>query len=173
MFAGLSDDLEHVLVKENVTYNYHQFCYTEQSFSQPPLYGNWRIMSLNHDKKNVEFVSSIEHVKYPFYGVQFHPEKPIYEFVSTLVPHTTDSIRVGQYFADFFVNEARKNTHIFENSTEQQSVLIYNYDMTYTSLIGSSYEQQYLFKDLRNSAAKKPLYFGLVLATLATLYAAP
>lgn len=166
MFAGLSAELDKMLVNENVTYNYHRFCYTEQSFSQSPLKGNWRIMSLNHDKENVEYVSSIEHIKYPFYGVQFHPEKPLYEFVSKSVPHTIAAIRVGQYFADFFVNEARNNPHMFENITEQQAALIYNYNPAYTSLIGSSYEQQYHFKQLRNSAATKTAYWVIMLVTI-------
>lgn len=145
MFAGLPGKLSSVLEKENVTYNYHGYCYTEQSFLEPPLNGSWRIMSLNHDTEGVEFVSSIEHLKYPFYGVQFHPEKPIYEFGSSHVPHTKSSIRIGQYFADFFVNEARRNPHNFTTTSEQSRALIYNYSPEYTSKIGSSYEQQYLF----------------------------
>ncbi|KAH8365445.1 hypothetical protein KR093_000873 [Drosophila rubida] len=145
LFAGASEDIISALSMENVTYNYHRYCYTVESFDEPALKDNWRIMSVNHDVNDYEFVSSIEHVKYPFYGVQFHPEKPLYEFVSSKVPHTISAVKVSQYFADFFMREARRCPHVFSNSTEQKRSLIYNYNPKYTSLVGSSYTQQYLF----------------------------
>ncbi|KAH8416334.1 hypothetical protein KR222_008625, partial [Zaprionus bogoriensis] len=148
LFAGLPEDVASLLASENITYNYHQYCYTEQSFAEPPLNSSWRIMSLNHDTNGVEFVSSLEHIKYPFYGVQFHPEKPLYEFVSSSVPHTASAVRSSQYFADFFINEARRNPHNFLNATEQKRALIYNYNPKYTSLIGSGFIQQYIFSDV-------------------------
>ena len=33
------------------------------------------VLSTNKDKKGTAFVSTIEAKKYPFYGVQWHPEK--------------------------------------------------------------------------------------------------
>lgn len=102
-------------------------------------------MSLNHDVNGIEFVSTIEHVKYPFYGVQFHPEKSLYEFVNAKVPHTNSAAKSTQYFADFFISEARQNPHRFLNATEQKRSLIYNYNPKYTSLVGSSFIQLYLF----------------------------
>lgn len=30
----------------------------------------WRVMSLNRDWNGFEFISSIEHFRYPFYGIQ-------------------------------------------------------------------------------------------------------
>ncbi|KAM8710946.1 hypothetical protein ACLKA7_017561 [Drosophila subpalustris] len=145
LFADASDEIIAALSNENITYNYHRYCYTEQSFAEPPINSSWRIMSLNHDLHGVEFVSSIEHVTYPFYGVQFHPEKALYEFVSAKVPHTNSAVKSSQYFADFFISEARRNPHKFLNATEQKRSLIYNYNPKYTALVGSSYTQLYLF----------------------------
>ncbi|EDV95716.1 gamma-glutamyl hydrolase [Drosophila grimshawi] len=148
LFGGASEDLITKLSVENVTYNYHQWCYTEQSFEVPPLNNSWRIISLNHDLNGIEFVSTIEHLRYPFYGVQFHPEKALYEFVSAKVPHTPSAVQSGQYFADFFISEARRNPHVFKNATEQAQSLIYNYKPEYTALVGSSYIQQYVFGEI-------------------------
>ncbi|XP_034481571.1 gamma-glutamyl hydrolase [Drosophila innubila] len=145
LFEGASDEVITALTNENITYNYHRYCYTEKSFDGPPLNNSWRIMSLNHDIHGAEFVSSIEHLKYPFYGVQFHPEKPLYEFVSAKIPHTDSAVKSSQYFADFFISQARQNPHKFVNSTEQLRSLIYNYNPKYTMLMGSGYVQQYLF----------------------------
>ena len=43
---------------------------------------------------------------YPFYGVQFHPEKSNFEWmVDSVVSHSAESVLVSQYFANFFVSE--------------------------------------------------------------------
>ncbi|ALC43937.1 l-3-72Dp, partial [Drosophila busckii] len=141
MFAGASAELITLMSKQNVTYNYHRNCYTQQSFEN----SSWRIMSINNDLQGVEFVSTIEHLQYPFYGVQFHPEKNLYEFVSKLIPHTAGAVHSAQYFADFFISEARRNKHTFDNAAEQSAAMIYNYKPEYTAKIGSGYIQQYLF----------------------------
>lgn len=47
---------------------------------------------------------------YPFYGVQFHPEKPIFAWaVNTTIKHDPVSVMVSQYFANFFVNEGKNS----------------------------------------------------------------
>lgn len=103
----------------------------------------WRVMSVNRDANNVEFISSMEHQNYPFYGVQFHPEKNLYEWASNKdIPHTLDAIEASQYFAQFFVNEARKSANSFEDANKY---LIYNFDVTYTGVKYSSFQQCYLF----------------------------
>ena len=65
-------------------------------------------MSLNHDKNGLEFISTIEHITYPFYGIQFHPEKNIYEWVDGKnIPHGKNATIVSQYFANFFIEEGK------------------------------------------------------------------
>jgi hypothetical protein len=65
----------------------------------------WRILSVN-SYKGIEFISSIEHKAYPFYGVQFHPEKNAFEWKTESIPHSADAILVGQFYGNFFVNES-------------------------------------------------------------------
>lgn len=106
------------------------------------------MISTNKDWNNFEFISSIEHKKYPFYGIQFHPEKNLYEWVRNKnISHTPNAVIASQYFAQFFVNEARKNNHQFRDTKTEDQHLIYNFPLTFSGLVGSSYEQCYLFKD--------------------------
>ncbi|XP_061402619.1 gamma-glutamyl hydrolase [Musca vetustissima] len=148
MFRNASPEVIDILKNYPVTANFHMYCFTEETFATMKLDTLWRVMSLNHDWDGSEFISSIEHKKYPFYGVQFHPEKNLYEFVQNRnITHTTLAIKASQYFADFFVGETRRNRQFFKNQTEETEALIYNYAPKYTGAIGSSFMQQYLFDE--------------------------
>ncbi|KAI8120162.1 Gamma-glutamyl hydrolase [Lucilia cuprina] len=153
MFRNASDNVIDILKNYVVTANFHLYCFTEETFANMKLNNIWDVMSLNHDWDGIEFISTIEHKKYPFYGTQFHPEKNIYEFIANRnITHTSKAIQASQYFADFLVNEARRNRQQFNNETEEVQHLIYNYAPVYTALKGSSFEQQYLFEAERSSA---------------------
>jgi len=53
----------------------------------------FEILSISLDHNNKEFISAIEAKEYPFYGIQFHPEKNAYEWKSHLdVNHSLKSI---------------------------------------------------------------------------------
>ncbi|XP_025152457.1 chitobiosyldiphosphodolichol beta-mannosyltransferase isoform X2 [Harpegnathos saltator] len=147
LFKHAPLDIVEILKLERVTANYHQFCVTEESLRRVNLINEFRVMSLNHDKLGQEFISTLEHKNYPFYGMQFHPEKNIYEWkTGKNIPHGINATRVAQYFADFFINEARRNSHRFSTPQEEERSLIYNYPVTYTAPQGSTYLQCYMFK---------------------------
>lgn len=79
-----------------------------QALKRVELDHTFRIISENYDKNGVKFISSLEHVSKPFYGLQFHPEKNIYEWISGKnIPHSSKAIMASQYFANFFVNESK------------------------------------------------------------------
>lgn len=40
----------------------------------------WNLVSTATSPQNERFVASVEAKKYPFYGVQFHPEKNLFEW---------------------------------------------------------------------------------------------
>lgn len=103
-------------------------------------------MSVNNDWNGLEFISTLEHRRYPFYGVQFHPEKNLYEWVRNKnISHTAHAIRASQFFSDFFVNEARKSDNHFKDAKTEDQHVIYNFPPEFTGAKGSSYEQSYLF----------------------------
>lgn len=61
------------------------------------------------------------------------------------ISHTSNAIVASQYFAEFFVNEARKSDHHFKDAKTEDQYVIYNYDASFTGLKGSSFEQSYMF----------------------------
>ncbi|XP_008214312.2 chitobiosyldiphosphodolichol beta-mannosyltransferase isoform X2 [Nasonia vitripennis] len=147
LFGKAPSDVIQILRSENVTGNYHRYCVTQEGLAKANLTNKFRVMSVNHDWNGQEFISTLEHVSMPFYGVQFHPEKNAYEWVKGKnIPHSFNAVRTNQYFADFFVNEARKNHHAFPSAGEENAALIYNYPATFTGMKGSSYLQCYMFK---------------------------
>lgn len=66
------------------------------------------------------------------------------------LPHTLATIEVAQYFSNYFVNEARKSTHVFGDTKDIISSLIENYTPVYTQKDGSNYFQAYLFNRNRD-----------------------
>ncbi|CAH0547473.1 unnamed protein product [Brassicogethes aeneus] len=146
LLSQTPQEIIQILRTKNVTYNYHRYCLTEAVIKKHGLDKEWKILSTNKDEHGEEFVSMMESTKQPFYGVQFHPEKSPFEFKNNYgIPHCRDSIRVAQYFANFFVDECRKSKNNFPDSNLEKISLIYNYQTTYTGLNGSSYEQIYFF----------------------------
>ena len=48
----------------------------------------WKALSYNFDKNRLQYISTIEARNFPFIGVQFHPEKNIFEWTTnTVIPH--------------------------------------------------------------------------------------
>ena len=50
------------------------------------------VLSTNKDKKGTAFVSTIEAKKYPFYGVQWHPEKAMLFVVADTLCATAETL---------------------------------------------------------------------------------
>ena len=60
------------------------------------------------------------------------------------IPHTFDAVVASQYFANFFVNEARKSNIKLENENDY---LIYNYITNFTGKSGGYFTETYFFYD--------------------------
>lgn len=61
------------------------------------------------------------------------------------ITHTESATRANQYFARFFVEEARKSSNGFEDITTEYGHLIFNFPKTFTAA-KSIYSECYLFK---------------------------
>ncbi|GFG38658.1 hypothetical protein Cfor_09242 [Coptotermes formosanus] len=143
LYRDDTDGILSILEKQNVTFNNHFWCITEQELIASDIADEWHILSVN-SYKGSEFISSVEHRKYPFYGVQFHPEKNAFEWKVESIPHSAAAILVGQFYGNFFISEARKNNNSFPNTEEERAALIYSYPATYTG-DKIAFEQTYLF----------------------------
>ncbi|XP_033338286.2 gamma-glutamyl hydrolase [Megalopta genalis] len=146
MFGNVSNDIIDMLKNEMLTFNAHHNCVTIKQLRHYNIMDKFKILSVNYDKIGEEYISSFETIGYPFYGLQFHPEKNLYEWKEDLkIPHGENAARVTQFFANFFVDEARKNHNYFTNVNEEAQSLIYNYPVQYTAQYHSTFEQCYLF----------------------------
>lgn len=150
LFHSLSLEQMKILSTKNVTFNFHRKCITKESFENTRLKDTFNILSMNKDKNGKEFISSFESKKYPMYGVQFHPEKNIYEFVNqkelyTQIPHDSEAIAIAQYFGNFFVNQCRLNNHTWSENFSQNFPLIYSFKPEHT-IDYENFEQMYFFQ---------------------------
>ncbi|XP_026100152.1 gamma-glutamyl hydrolase-like [Carassius auratus] len=146
MFTNFPSDIRKALSQEPLTANFHHYGVTKEAFlGNEKLSGFFSVLSTNIAQNGFEFVSTVEGRKYPFYGVQWHPEvnrfqwDPHYNF-----PHSRNAVHVSSLLAEFFVNEGRRSSHHFREAAEESSALIYNYSPVYVANI-SAYEQSYFF----------------------------
>lgn len=111
LFSEMSYDDIIRYQQTNILYMNHQY-----GFPLTPELFMWYskfldILAKNKDKNGVEYISAIKYKKYPFYGVQFHPEKPIYEWLDETIPHSFDAIKMSTQLSNVFVNECRRNNN--------------------------------------------------------------
>ncbi|KAM3860374.1 gamma-glutamyl hydrolase [Diretmus argenteus] len=144
MFKEFPAELMAALASEPLTENSHQWSLTVESYkNNEELMNFYKPLSTNTDGK-VEFVSTMEAYDFPFYGTQWHPEKNAFEWRRPFIPHSPSAVKTTSYMAQFFVNEARKSFHRFDNEEEEMKALIYNYNPVYNG-IKSTFEQTYFF----------------------------
>ncbi|XP_071830449.1 gamma-glutamyl hydrolase-like [Apostichopus japonicus] len=130
IFGDAADWILEALQNDALTFNYHSFSVTPQDFNNAKsMKSTYKMVSISKNDDGREFVSVIEGNVYPLFGVQFHPEKPIFAWSpNTKVKHDALSVAVSRYFGDFFVSEARKSNHSFKSLEEETAASIYNYN---------------------------------------------
>jgi gamma-glutamyl hydrolase len=141
------DDLGDIYITQNVTFNNHQFALLVDTFSNDKdLNTFYNSLSENDDRNGTRFVSTMEGIKYPIYGIQWHAEKPLYEWNSNEdINHHGDAISAMQYMSNTFVFLARASKHSFPSAKAEQSAVIYNYKPVYTYDDDPDFEQCYFF----------------------------
>ncbi|KAK3931168.1 Gamma-glutamyl hydrolase A [Frankliniella fusca] len=149
MFSRAPRRIVATLESNNVTVNHHKKCLTRSEMQRSGLDREWRTLTVSKDAAGHEFVSAFEHTSQPYYGVQFHPEKNIYEWKRNKhYPHSAAAIAASRFFADFLVSEARRNNHSFPASTERDE-LIYRHQPVDTKE-KLMWEQLYFFEKQTN-----------------------
>ncbi|XP_015687349.1 gamma-glutamyl hydrolase [Protobothrops mucrosquamatus] len=144
MFQDFPEEIYELLASEPVSSHFHSWSLSMQNYTKNKKLRNfYKILTTNFH--NVEFISTMEAYSYPIYGVQWHPEKNPFEWKnSTGIPHSSASIKVTFFLADFFVNEARKSNHHFSSKKAETNALIYNFNPVFTGTF-SSFDQAYFF----------------------------
>uniref|UniRef100_W5NDC4 folate gamma-glutamyl hydrolase n=1 Tax=Lepisosteus oculatus TaxID=7918 RepID=W5NDC4_LEPOC len=146
VFENFPHETLKALTQEPLTGNFHHYGVTFETFKgNEKLEQFFSILSTNIAENGVKFVSTMEGKKYPFYGVQWHPEVNRFEWDPKVqYPHSRNAVRVSSLLAEFFVNEARKSSHHFSNPEDEEAALMYNYVPMFTSAF-TSYNQVYFF----------------------------
>ncbi|XP_061584347.1 gamma-glutamyl hydrolase-like [Cololabis saira] len=145
LFRGFPKDLLQTLTDQNITSNFHSWSLSLQNYSgNAKLRRFYKVLSTNSDGKK-EFISTMEAYRYPFYAVQWHPEKSPFEWIDKAgMVHSTSAVRVSFYAASFLVSEAMKNQHRFPSPAEEERALIYNSAPVYRG-ISAVFVQNYYF----------------------------
>ena len=128
LYNQMSDDLWEATITENITLFDHNSSISPESFYHNDYLPEiMSVLSVSYAGYERWFISSAEAVNYPFYGSQYHSEKNTFEWSLIPIPHTPIAILFEQFIANFFVNEARKNNHQYEEDALDKS-LIYNWN---------------------------------------------
>jgi hypothetical protein len=142
-------DVSSILSTENVTMNFHHWCLTKENFTKYEMEKNWDLLATGNDTDGLEFIALMESKVYPIWLSQFHPEKNAFEWTNKYptIPHFASAVKSAFFFAEFFVQETRKNFHSFASREEEEKYLIYNQVPVFTGNIQIDFSmvQSYLF----------------------------
>ncbi|KJE91422.1 hypothetical protein CAOG_008619 [Capsaspora owczarzaki ATCC 30864] len=143
---AIPEQLRQPLQFEPLTDNQHHNGVTPDAFSRNRhLPSFFRVISTNLDRKGQPFVSTVEAFNYPIWGVQWHPERPLFEW-SDEVNRSLEAIQVGQFVSSFFIEETKRSPHRFPSQSAELAALVYQDPITYTyALTNGSYAQMYFY----------------------------
>jgi len=99
----------------------------------PALAAGFKVLATAVDRKGVPYVATIEHAAYPFFGTQWHPEKPPFEFSDRTIPKSHAAMSVSHYLADLFMDHARACPHAPASPEQELADLIYNTKPVFTA----------------------------------------
>jgi len=151
LYGSAPSDVIDQLTSLPVTVNRHHWCLTRENFTKFGMDAFWTILSENSDPDGIRFVSTLEAKDYPFYAIQYHPEKSSYTWTDQpgqQILHSKEATHSALYLSQFLASLARQSQHKFPTRTAEESTLIYNYDVFFTGRedVNSSNTQVYLFQ---------------------------
>eukprot|EP00697_Spironema_sp_BW2_P017805 gnl/Spiro4/9612_TR5101_c1_g1_i1.p1 gnl/Spiro4/9612_TR5101_c1_g1~~gnl/Spiro4/9612_TR5101_c1_g1_i1.p1 ORF type:complete len:388 (+),score=106.95 gnl/Spiro4/9612_TR5101_c1_g1_i1:31-1164(+) len=147
IFSGLTEadraTVLDYLANNGVTDNQHHWGLPYSTFfANQNLFNFFNLISSNVDRNGKAFISSLEGKNYPVYGVQWHPERSMFEWDPTeAADHSDMTIDVMAYIARFFVNETRRNLQHYPSYTAEINAVIENFPLK----VMASGSQYYFF----------------------------
>jgi len=149
MFGNAPKDVLNILANQSYSAHFHYKCLSVKKYAgSEKLVDFFNVLATCMAPLAGRFVSAMEAKNYPIWGTQFHAEKNLYEWLKPSLLHSSDAIKASQYFARFFVDEARKSHHNFSSPIEENKYLIYNYHPEFTGLEESPDFEQLYFIDI-------------------------
>jgi gamma-glutamyl-gamma-aminobutyrate hydrolase PuuD len=156
LLGDLPTDLKHMLQNgQGILYYNHHYAVTLPYYNtSPSLKQFWRIAATTTTSYSEDFLAVFESFDYPFYGVQFHPEKNLFEW-KVPADRSESGAQIVQILSNKFVEEARKNKNAFANFEEFKALSIYNFKTQPTKM---SFIQIYVFNEVNQVEEKVVSY---------------
>ena len=148
LFREIPEDFAKEINQTLITAHFHERGLPVNLFRENrKLKDFFDVITTNFDRNGVEFVSTMEAKKYPFYSTQWHPEKYAFEWCTNKdIPHSSQAIQLSQYLSNFFVQEARYSKHKFPSVREERASLLNNYISWFAGINETSmFNELYLF----------------------------
>jgi len=149
MFGHMSDRLMAALQSERITSNFNSWCVSEYMFNSLRINDSFNILSTSLDKDGLEYITTVEHKEYPVFGIQWHAEKPAYEWRDGLdgIPRAKEALQVNEKLMEMFLDHVRQNKNSFPDGAEEDH-LIYKFSpFPVQQLYRSSFLQVYFFDE--------------------------
>lgn len=135
MYSQLFPQSLHALATQPITMNFHVSgippSLYDSSSRFPQLREFFTVLSTNLDRKGRAFVSSVQAKDWPIFAVQYHPERPAFEFSNLPgdvgLVHTRAAVQTNNELAIVFVERARQSRRKFASFEEAIPYLLYNY----------------------------------------------
>lgn len=159
-----TQELKNMLSVQNITFNFHQNGIEPHIFAKnEKLQHFFKITSYNYDLNGRQFVSSIESILYPIYGVQYHPEKNAFEYglqpgtnrPYEVIAHTKEALYLSFHLASFF-GELMRNSTVGEYTLIDRHPLVIQYPVK----VASNFEEMYVIPSAKHWKRKKDKEFG-------------
>ena len=169
------DHILDVVTNYNVTMNNHMMAVEPATFQKDPKLNElFEVTSTNVDRKGRPFVSTIEsrHPEtFPWYGVQYHPEKNAFEYATypgTDIPyeainHSFQAVDFSIALARVFVSLATQQHQQNNNTHAYTRADIYPFVNTFPVKKGLAFEESYIIPSATHWTVKPD-----VLAAMAT-----
>lgn len=146
LFGDLSTTLKNNLENGNgIVYFNHVYAVSTSYYTTNEVFKSfWNIVSTTTSSYNEQFISGAESKEYPIYGVQFHPEKNLFEW-KVYADRSESGAEVVQILSNKFVEKARASKNKFNSPEEFYAASIYKYK---TQLSTQSFSEIYLFHEV-------------------------
>eukprot|EP00099_Drosophila_melanogaster_P027674 NP_730120.1 lethal (3) 72Dr [Drosophila melanogaster] len=145
---SVADEME----KHPFACHQHRYCITKESLESYGLAKDWHPLATQKDTSGLEFITIVEHRRFPIFGCQFHPERAAFEQLfnspdKCYMAHSRMGIDLSQIFGSRFVDFCRRNNNQFESDKLKTRHLIWNWQPVFSGKFkGSNWQQCYLFE---------------------------
>jgi gamma-glutamyl hydrolase len=145
LLGDLSDNLQARLQSgDGILYFNHHFAVTRAYYEgNAQLRAFWKVDAFTTSSFSDEFLSVFSAKDYPFYGVQFHPEKNLFEW-KVYADRSDSGAEIVQILSNRFVEQARQSKNQFANEADFTKLSIYNFKTHSTNM---SFLSIYLFNE--------------------------